>query len=320
MIGALTEERRRLYTMLDGTTSLIWAVDRDLRLRSSNAALQPAVLQTVGRRLDAGDFAILPTLPEAMQAQWRGFYRRALAGDRFIERTDVVLDHLEVVLENVFSPIYDASGAIAGVAVVSADVTSRVSAEHAEATRKDELEAAQRLAGIGSWAWDPRTNVTQWSAEMYRIYDRDPEVGAPSYEELAPYHRAEDMQKLQAFVERALVSREPYAMDTTFRRHDGTDTWVFGSAEAVRDANGAIVKLRGATLDITDRKNAELGLSRSEAKLLEAQRIARMGRWEWSAATDAVVWSSSLLEIFGLAADATVPSFAQHAPYYTPES
>ena len=320
LIGELTEERRRLFTMLDGTTSLIWAVDRDLHLVSSNAAFQTALRQLVSSNLDVGDLAIPPTLPEAMQTQWRGFYHRALAGERFIERTDVAVDSAEIVNEHTFSPIYDASGVITGVAVVSTDVTSRVAAERAEAARKEELEVAQRLAGIGSWEWDPRTNVTQWSKEMYRIYDRDPALGAPSYEELAPYYRAEDLQKLQSFVERALVAGEPYVMDTMLRRRDGTDTWVLGSAEVVHDLAGVIVKLRGVMLDITDRKKAELARAQSEAKLLEAQRIARMGRWEWSAATDVVVWSSSLLEIFGLEADAIVLPYAQHAQYYTPES
>ncbi|WP_373062746.1 PAS domain-containing protein [Gemmatimonas sp.] len=320
LIGELTEERRRLFTMLDGTTSLIWAVDRDLHLVSSNAAFQAALRPLLSRNLEVGDLAILPMLPDAMQAQWRGLYLRALAGERFIERTDVAVNSTEIVNEHTFSPIYDASGVITGVAVVSTDVTSRVAAERAEAARKYELEAAQRLAGIGSWEWDPRTNVTQWSEEMFRIYDRDPASGAPLYDELERYHGADDLQKLQAFVERALVSGEPYAMDTTFKRRDGADTWVFESAEVVRDANGVIVKLRGATLDITDRKNAVLGLSQSEAKLLEVQRIARMGSWDWKIASDAVTWSSSLLEIFGLDADTTVPPYAQHAQYYTPES
>lgn len=38
----------------------------------------------------------------------------------------------------------------------------------------------------------------------------------------------------------------------------------------------------------------------SEAHLVEAQRIARMGSWEWEIATDTVIWSDELARLFGM--------------------
>jgi PAS domain S-box-containing protein len=51
--------------------------------------------------------------------------------------------------------------------------------------------------------------------------------------------------------------------------------------------------------DITDRKRAEEGLQQREADLREAERVAHLGSWTWSAADDTTRWSDELYRIFG---------------------
>ena len=50
--------------------------------------------------------------------------------------------------------------------------------------------------------------------------------------------------------------------------------------------------------DITERRRAKEALERSEARLTEAQHVARIGSWEWEVATDVLVWSAELYEMF----------------------
>jgi PAS domain S-box-containing protein len=56
----------------------------------------------------------------------------------------------------------------------------------------------------------------------------------------------------------------------------------------------------GYLRDITERKQAEERLQRSEAFLAEAQRVGSTGAFSWRVATDEIMWSAEVYRIFGL--------------------
>src|SRR6185369_1701730 len=47
-------------------------------------------------------------------------------------------------------------------------------------------------------------------------------------------------------------------------------------------------------------KRAELSLRQSESRLSRAQKIARMGSWEWDPRSGEIYWSDELYRVFGL--------------------
>ncbi|MDC0744604.1 PAS domain-containing sensor histidine kinase [Polyangium mundeleinium] len=52
--------------------------------------------------------------------------------------------------------------------------------------------------------------------------------------------------------------------------------------------------------DVSARKQSEEALRLSEQRLARAQRIAKIGSWEWVAATDETTWSDEVFRLFGL--------------------
>jgi PAS domain S-box-containing protein len=147
-----------------------------------------------------------------------------------------------------------------------------------DALRQNEsiLQVAQRLAGIGNWKWDIRTDQHFWSEEIYHLYGRDPALPPATYPEVREYFTSESWTRLAAAVETALAQGTPYECDAEVICLDGNHRWIVARGEAVRDTAGAIVELHGTVQDITDRKRAELALLATQSATLEEQRQARL--------------------------------------------
>ena len=158
---------------------------------------------------------------------------------------------------------------------MAVDITDRKNAEESLRRKEMELEEAQRLAGVGSWQWDPETDTVVWSEELYRIAGRDPSLPAVSYKEHARLYTRESWDRLQGAVATALLTGAPYEFVLEMVRADGTHRWVMARGEAQRDSTGHVAGLRGTVQDITERKVAEEALSSVNGRLIEAQESER---------------------------------------------
>ena len=140
---------------------------------------------------------------------------------------------------------------------LAVDVTDRRRAEEVARQKDVELNEAQRLAGLGSWHWDPATDTVHWSKELYHLAARDPSLPAISYKDHGSLYTAESWERLQRCVEEALRSGAPYELDIEMVPAAGEHRWVTARGEVLRDASGQITHLRGTVLDITECKLAQ---------------------------------------------------------------
>jgi PAS domain S-box-containing protein len=95
-----------------------------------------------------------------------------------------------------------------------------------------------------------------------------------------------------------LVSGETFEYESRVRRADGQYRWMFHSKVPLRDTNGNIVKWYGSSLDIEERKTAEVALRKSEACLAEAQRLTHTGSFGWKLSSGEIFWSEENFRIF----------------------
>ncbi len=152
--------------------------------------------------------------------------------------------------------------------------------EQALRQRDRDLNEAQRLAHTGSWQWDLGSDAVTWSAELYRLTGYDSRLPAPSFTDQEQFFAPKSWDRLKQSVERALRTGVPYELDLEAITSDGTKLWLTSRGEAVVDANGRAIYLRGTTQDITDRKRIEEALLTVSGRLITAQeeeraRIAR---------------------------------------------
>jgi two-component system, cell cycle sensor histidine kinase and response regulator CckA len=98
-------------------------------------------------------------------------------------------------------------------------------------------------------------------------------------------------------------SRAAFQFESRLRRADSHPLTVLFSATLVTNVRHEPVHYVCQVLDITARAEAQERLELNEAKLAEAQQIARLGSWEWEIATDRVTWSDELYRIYGVRPD-----------------
>jgi PAS domain S-box-containing protein len=176
---------------------------------------------------------------------------------------------------------FDKAGKMIRLIGMTADITERKLAEEALHQKGAALTEAERLAGVGSWQWDARTDTVTWSAGLYRLAGRDPKLPAPSRkEQLGLLFSPENYEREERAIHGALQDGKPYKLDIEVVRPDFTTKWVISRGEPLRDAAGNIIGLRGTLQDITERKLAEEAFASVGRRLIEAQeqertRIAR---------------------------------------------
>jgi PAS domain S-box-containing protein len=184
-------------------------------------------------------------------------------------------------------PVFDGSGAVAGVGGVATDITERKNSEQALREQRTLLAEAQKLAGVGCWEWNPASGRVSWSDELFQIYGVDPAGTTPSFESYLELVHPEDRAATGATVARALIDSRGFSIDERIVRPNGEVRQLRSHGEVVCDDAGRPLKMVGACIDVTEQKNAESALRMAarnlralsrrlvEAEEAERRRIAR---------------------------------------------
>ncbi|MEO1149303.1 MAG: PAS domain-containing protein, partial [Cyanobacteria bacterium J06638_22] len=76
--------------------------------------------------------------------------------------------------------------------------------------------------------------------------------------------------------------------------------WVICSGQVIEwDVQGNPLRMIGCHVNITQRKQAEEQMQKSDMHLKTAQRIAKLGSWEFDIAAEQIIWSEEMFHIFG---------------------
>jgi two-component system cell cycle sensor histidine kinase/response regulator CckA len=196
------------------------------------------------------------------------------------------------------------------VHVVARDATAREEAE------EERLGAAFRDAPIGMALLAPDGTFRRVNAALARMVARSEE----ELLELSVFELLMDPDP--GFWNRDRLSEgvaSSLQAEARLRHRDGHPVTTLFSATLVRGAAGAPHLYVCQIQDITRRKEAEERLAANEAKLAEAQQIARLGSWEWDVAADRVTWSDELYRIYGVRPDRFPGSYGSYLDKVHPD-
>jgi PAS domain S-box-containing protein len=163
-------------------------------------------------------------------------------------------------------------------------VTNVTEQRHAEAMiqeRERELqentakfEEAQRVAHVGYWEWDLRTDLVIWSDETYRIYGLHPQENPIELATIRESIHPDDREFV--FRKAAAAVQSEVRVDAEHRivRPNGEVRVVQSKGDLKKDAAGLPWQMFGTIQDITDRELAEDKIREQEAGLRQILDLA----------------------------------------------
>src|SRR5246500_130074 len=170
----------------------------------------------------------------------------------------------------------DASGRPYEMFGTAQDITDRKRSEEALKQNQFYLSEGQRLAHMGSWAFNDAGHY--WSDELFKIYGLDPQNGAPTVEQYLALIHPQDRASMAETIKRMQEEHRGFDQIERIIRPDGQVRYIRAVAVPVME-QGLFKGFIGTTMDVTEQELLTQELRREQAYLAEAQSLTHIGSW-----------------------------------------
>ncbi len=166
--------------------------------------------------------------------------------------------------EAVISPIVDEKNNIVNYIAIKQDISEKKQIQQQLSKSQKNLKEAQKIANVGHWEYDIKTDKLNWSDQTYRIYGVSPGNFKPTFEKMAQLIHPEDVHRVKRLYFKSL--RDKTHLKTTFRifTENKNIRYVVQRVTTRFSHTGDPLSSLGTIHDITEQKQTELALKRNE--------------------------------------------------------
>lgn len=182
---------------------------------------------------------------------------------------------------------------------VARDATEMVEAEAKLLHSQSLLNEAQRLARMGSWNFDFRSDALLWSDPLYDVFDVDREMFIETHGSFIDLVHPDDRERVRNTSTHAQKTGDHFKIEYRIITPKGEERIIeeFGYSE--KDAHGNILRLFGTAQDITQRKQAEEQVRLANYRFEKVTQATKDAIWDWNLVEKTVFWGQGYLTNFG---------------------
>ena len=156
-------------------------------------------------------------------------------------------------------------------------------------TVKDTLGNAAKMARLGSWEWDNKKDIIKFSKITHEIFGTEPSQTI-NFDMLKSLVVKDDKRRYKRVFNRAVKKKINFNFEyRIYKDDDIRKIWVIGNPIVEK---GEVVRVTGIVQDVTELKQVE-------EELEEAQKIAKVGHYNYNVNKNIFTNSYIIDEIFG---------------------
>jgi PAS domain S-box-containing protein len=289
----ITERKRAeeaVIATLESIQDGFFAVDGEWRFIYVNAVAERVLGISRSEVLGKSYWEVFPL---ALGTGLESEYRRAAAGEvRDFE------NHYEPWNRWFHNTCYPRKGG--GMTVYFREITERKRAEEALRESDERLRFALDTSHIGAWDLDLVDHSAFRSLEHDRIFGYEDLLSSWTYEMFLEHVLPEDRMMVDREFQHAIVTQSDWKFECRIRRTDGEVRWIFAAGRHRSNASGNIKRFAGIVQDITERKQTEEKLRRSERLYRAIGESINYGIWVCEPDGRNVYASESFLNLVGI--------------------
>ena len=185
-------------------------------------------------------------------------------------RYDVTVqgDDETAIIDFSIRPITDERDEITLLVAEGRNITTHKQRAQELDQKREFLKQIQAVADIGGWEVEFSSETMRWTEEVYRIHELplDHEV---TIEEGISFYHPRDRATIEEAFERLTTAEEDYDLELQIITNTDERRWVRTLGTPWYDDDGTLIGARGAFQDITERKERERELQRTNTRLEE---------------------------------------------------
>jgi PAS domain S-box-containing protein len=195
-------------------------------------------------------------------------------------------------------PILDKEGNLKGYRGIDKDITEHKKIQ--EVLRENE----ERFRAIADYTYDWENWIGSdgklvWiNPSVLRLTGYTADECLNMYDFPIPLFDENDRERMTLLFAEVVRGASCDNVEFRIRCKDGSIKWGEVSCQPIYNSIGTNIGHRSSIRDVTDRKQAEDALCKSEYDLTEAQRLAKIGSWRFDVSTNTVRWSDELYRVF----------------------